>query len=118
METHIGNKIRKIREIKGYSQEYMSSKLGIAQNSYSKMERGETNVDEEKLSQIAIVLEVEKEMIKNFNEQAVFNSCNQSGYINTQNINPLEKLQEVYEKLLAEKDLRIKLLEGMLGEGR
>jgi transcriptional regulator with XRE-family HTH domain len=118
METTIGHKIRKIREIKGLSQEYVSSKLGITQNSYSKIERGETNVDEDKLSQIATALDVDKDVIKNFSEQFIFHSCSQSGYIHTQNINPLEKIQELYGKLLAEKDSRIKLLEKVLYKGK
>ena len=38
MEIKIGAKIRRIRQLKGYSQEYMATSLGITQNSYSKLE--------------------------------------------------------------------------------
>ena len=118
MYQTIGYKIRKIREVKGFSQEYVSSKLGITQKSYSKIESGATKVDEEKLERIAAVLDVEKDVIKNFSEQFVFHSCAQfaAGYINTNHINPLEKMQEVYEKLLSEKDARIKMLERLVKE--
>ena len=34
----LGIKIKKIRESKNYTQEYMSNKLNISQNTYSKIE--------------------------------------------------------------------------------
>ena len=36
----LGIKIKKIRESKNYTQEYMSNKLNISQNTYSKIESG------------------------------------------------------------------------------
>ena len=76
------------------------------------------NPRKEKLERIAAALDVEADVIKNFSEQVVFNSCTQSGYINTNHINPLEKIQEVYKKLLEEKDARIKVLEQLVSKER
>lgn len=114
MQNTIGFKIRKIREIKNISQDYVAKNLGISQAAYSSIESGKTKVPENKLSIIANILEVEPDVIKNFNEQMVFNSCTQSGYINIQNINPIEKIQDLYEKLLAQKELQIKDLKEQL----
>jgi hypothetical protein len=47
------------------------------------------------------------EIIKNFSEQMIFNSCTQAGYLNTQTINPSEQIKELYEKIILEKDLII-----------
>ncbi|MCC8424991.1 helix-turn-helix domain-containing protein [Mucilaginibacter sp. UR6-11] len=50
--------IRKKREQKNYTQEYLAYKLDISQNAYSKIELGYTKITVERLFQIADVLEV------------------------------------------------------------
>lgn len=49
--------IRKQREAKNYTQEYLAAKLKISQNAYSKIELGYTKITLERLFQIAEVLE-------------------------------------------------------------
>lgn len=69
----IGNKIkavavniRKIREHRNYTQEYLAMKLDISQNAYSKIELGYTKITLERLYQIAQILEVDLvELIRN-----------------------------------------------------
>ena len=51
--------IRKIREYREYSQEYLAVKLGISQNAYSKLELSYTRITLERLLQIAYILEVD-----------------------------------------------------------
>ncbi|HTD99333.1 MAG TPA: helix-turn-helix transcriptional regulator [Mucilaginibacter sp.] len=51
--------IRKIREHKNYTQEYLAAKLNISQNAYSKLELGYTKITLERLFHIAIILEVD-----------------------------------------------------------
>jgi hypothetical protein len=55
------------------------------------------------------------EIIKNFSEQMIFNSCTQAGYLNTQTINPSEQIKELYEKIILEKDLIIQEHKVLLG---
>ncbi|MGF7079227.1 helix-turn-helix domain-containing protein [Mucilaginibacter sp. UYCu711] len=50
--------IRKKREAKNYTQEYLAYKLNISQNAYSKIELGYTKITVERLFQIADVLEI------------------------------------------------------------
>ena len=52
----IGFKIKKIRELRNYSQEHMAEKLGISQVSYSRVESGQTKMDLKRLHDIAKVL--------------------------------------------------------------
>jgi transcriptional regulator with XRE-family HTH domain len=54
----ITQKIRRLRELRNYRQEYMAEQLGISQNAYSRLENGETKLDVERLRKIAEVLEV------------------------------------------------------------
>jgi transcriptional regulator with XRE-family HTH domain len=56
---NIAGNIRRIREGKGYTQEYLAMKLGISQNAYSKIELGYTKITLERLFQIAKIIEVE-----------------------------------------------------------
>jgi len=55
----IAGNIRRIREGKGYTQEYLAMKLGISQNAYSKIELGYTKITLERLFQIARIIEIE-----------------------------------------------------------
>jgi len=50
--------IRKKREQKNYTQEYLAYKLNISQNAYSKIELGYTKITVERIFQIAEVLEI------------------------------------------------------------
>jgi transcriptional regulator with XRE-family HTH domain len=51
--------IRKVREHRNYTQEYLAAKLHISQNAYSKIELGYTRITVERLFQIAEVLDVD-----------------------------------------------------------
>lgn len=53
----ITQNIRRIREGKNFSQEYMATRLNISQNTYSKLELGYTALTVERLIQIAAILE-------------------------------------------------------------
>lgn len=54
----IATAIRKKREQKNYTQEYLAYKLNISQNAYSKIELGYTKITVERLFQIGDVLEI------------------------------------------------------------
>ena len=56
MHTH--DKIRSIREQSNWTQEDMAEKLNMSISGYSKIERGETKVNIQKLQQIAEVLNI------------------------------------------------------------
>lgn len=51
--------IRKTREFRNYTQEYLAAKLGISQNAYSKIELAYTKITLERLFHISMILEVE-----------------------------------------------------------
>ncbi|MBF7091998.1 helix-turn-helix transcriptional regulator [Flavobacterium sp. ALJ2] len=121
---HIGRNISRIRELRGMKQEALAIAIGISQQSISNIEGSEI-VDEEKLQKIAEVLGVSAEAIKNFSDEAVFNIIgntvnnhdNASMNANIQyqpTFNPLDKVVELYERLvLAEKE-KVEYLEKLL----
>lgn len=48
--------VRKIRLAKGIKQNYIAERMKISDMAYSRIERGETRLDAEKLKEIAILL--------------------------------------------------------------
>ncbi|OOV17322.1 helix-turn-helix domain-containing protein [Flavobacterium sp. LM4] len=120
---HIGRNISRIRELRGMKQEALAVAIGVSQQSVSNIEGSEI-VDEEKLKAIAEVLGVSAEAIKNYSDETVLNvinntfTSNDSSTINAINIqpnfNPLDKVVELYERLVqAEKD-KVEYLEKIL----
>ncbi|WAC11234.1 helix-turn-helix domain-containing protein [Dyadobacter pollutisoli] len=125
--NHIGHKIGRIRELRGWKQESLAHELNVSQQTVSKIEQSET-VDEELLEQISKILGVSSEGIKNFNEDAVFNyiqnnyeganaSSGTIGIFQHCTFNPIDKLIEVfeenkklYERLLESEREKIELL--------
>jgi transcriptional regulator with XRE-family HTH domain len=53
------DKIKKTRDEKGYTQEFMANRLGISQNSYHKIESGKTKVTVQLLEKVAEIFEVD-----------------------------------------------------------
>lgn len=119
---HIGRNISRIRELKDMKQEALAQAIGTNQQTISAIENSET-VDEQKLIEIAKALEVSVEAIKNFSEEGVVNYFNSfhdnvvtTGSIFATNctFNPLDKVIELYERLVqAEKD-KVEYLEKLL----
>ena len=78
--VHIGQKVKKLRELRNYTQNYMAQEMGITQSAYSKMELGESEITYSKLERISEILGVAVEEIAAFNEQMIFNIMhNQTG---------------------------------------
>jgi transcriptional regulator with XRE-family HTH domain len=76
----IGQKIKKLRELKNLTQSHVANELGITQSAYSKLEMGETEITYQKLTRISEILGMSPEEITSFNEQMIFNVMhNQTG---------------------------------------
>ena len=124
-KNHIGRKISRIRELRDMKQEALAAALGISQQAVSTIENSET-IDEGKLKEIAKALGVSVDGIKNFNEETILNiisntfTSNDSSTINAINVqptfNPIDKVVELYERLVqAEKD-KVSYLEKYFSE--
>lgn len=73
---NIGDKIRKVRELKGFKQEYVAGKLGLSVTAYGNIERNESSLTFDRLEEIAEVLEVSVQDILNIPEQLNIHSVN------------------------------------------
>lgn len=72
-QIRLGQKIRKIREIKGMKQETIANEIGLTLNAYGKLERGETRLTVERLQQISKVFDVPMTSILEMDEGVSFN---------------------------------------------
>lgn len=82
----VGNKIRLLREQKGYSQESLAHELGITQPSYARLEKQDDRISITRLKQIANILKttvselIEERAQKVINQQ---NSEQPSAFVDT-----------------------------------
>jgi len=117
--NNIGINIRKLREKKGFSQEFIAEKLGINQSTYGKLERDMSNITLDRLYKIADVLEEDVTALLDIGKKNIFNNqTNQgNGYVETINNDHkamIEELKLIYDKMLGIKDEQIILLKSLL----
>lgn len=97
MNTTIPAKIKKIRELKGISQDYVASQLEISQRAYSKIETGSTRLRWDHIQDIAKILGIDPMEMIQADESLVFNHCQQSGKFGDLYNNFPKELKEQYE---------------------
>lgn len=93
-------KIKQLRELKNFTQEYMAGHLGISTRAYSKIETGETQLTLNRLNEISAVLGISPIEVLGFDEKQIFNNCKQEGNIGINHINLPEKLINQYEETI------------------
>lgn len=106
----IGEKIRKIRNIRGYSQEYMGTRLKMSQNNYSRIELDQINLTLKTLSEIASVLEVSTEEIMNFSETRLFHAAPRESNAVQNAYAPAPLMSMLQEEIIFLREDRKKLL--------
>lgn len=109
------DKIRRIREYKGYKQEYVAEKLGLTQRAYSSIENGKTQLTVDRLINIAKVLDVSVIEILDLQSSTVFNNnFNNNATHNQGNLifkkDDFEEQRKLYERIIAIKDSEIEFL--------
>jgi len=128
-KVHHGQNIKRLREIMGVKQEALARQLNITQQSFSEMEKREL-IEEATLEKVAEALNVPVGAIKNMTEESVmkfiynFNDKieNKGTFISSHNnyndcsFNPIDKIVELYERILKEKEEKLALTEKLLGK--
>lgn len=125
-ENLVGKKLRILREIHNYTQEYVAEQLNLKQKAYSNLETGEVSINLEKCDQLAKLYKMtpvdllaylhstEKFIIQhntgNKGNTTAGNSVTQ-GEINIHNHGLAEKEKALYEKELTLLKTQIHLLE-------
>ncbi|MBS1595542.1 MAG: helix-turn-helix transcriptional regulator [Bacteroidetes bacterium] len=111
---HIGNNIRRIRELKNIKQHVLASLIGESQQTISKIERT-PQVAEATLDRISKALGVSSHAIRVFSENIAFRSILESNQYESQSelaqINSIDKIFELYERLLNSEKEKQKIYE-------
>lgn len=112
-----GYGVKRLREILGKKQETLAEQLGVSQRTISKLESKET-IEDEMLDKIAQALGVPIQAIMNFSEDSTANFINtfydNSGFNYQCSFNPLDKVIELYERMLQAEKEKVALLEEVL----
>jgi transcriptional regulator with XRE-family HTH domain len=114
---HVGTKIKKVRELRNFTQEYVAEQVGMTTSGYSRIERGEVKVTIERLGQIAKALDLRPHDLTSFDENAFFSS---SGNGNDQRFRKngdqvhLQQVIATYEARIADLKDEIQFLRGVL----
>ncbi|MCE4064221.1 helix-turn-helix transcriptional regulator [Chryseobacterium gleum] len=124
-KIHQGRNIKRFREMLGIKQEALAFELGDDwnQKKISLLEQKET-VESDILAQVAQILKVPAEAIENFDEEQAVNiisntfTSNDASTLNAVNIqptfNPLDKMVELYERMLKQQQEMIDKLEKLI----
>ena len=111
---HLGKNIERICKLTGIKQSDLAKRLNTNQQEISRIEN-KAEIKDELLERISKAIGFPKEVIQAFSDEKLINSINQLGGDGiVQFINPIEKIIELYERQLIEKDKRIALLENQL----
>jgi len=111
----IGENIRRLREFRGYSQEYMAAELNVSQRTYSNIENDSGKVSKNQIEHIAKVLEVDPVFLLTYDDKVVFKNehCEQVGMFNTYNaVSKIER--ELFEKRIEELKEEITFLRSLI----
>ena len=118
-EVHHGRNVKRLREMLGIKQDILAEALKASQQTVSRYECQEV-LEEDILNEIAKVLKIPVEAVKNFDEEMavniISNTFNEQSVAFQYNFNPVNKIIELYEHLLKVKDEKYALLEKLLNE--
>jgi transcriptional regulator with XRE-family HTH domain len=120
MNTSVGNKLKELRKSSGFTLEEICDQLNVSTSTYSRMEKGETATWTSLIDKICSIYKIEPEELLLSEEKYVLINNNQKGGSTTLTgniINNLsEKVIELYERMLFEKDKKIENLEKKLNK--
>ncbi|MCE7057582.1 helix-turn-helix transcriptional regulator [Algoriphagus sp. AGSA1] len=117
MNKHRGRTVAKCRNFKGIKQDSLAQDLNVSQSEMSRIENLE-DIDDNLFAQIAEALGVSPEFLDNFDENSalyhISNNIDNTTITENSNgisqvFNPLDKVIELYERLLASEREKIEL---------
>lgn len=118
-----GYNTKRLREILGVKQEELADKLGLSQQTISKIEQKEI-IEDDMLEKIAKALNIPVQAIRDFSEDSALNiisnsfTSNDSSTLNAINhqctFNTMDKIAELFERLLKAEQEKVQLLQEVL----
>ena len=97
---NLAKNLRKIRELKGLSQQSIASELGISQRQYSRLESGEVDIKLTVIERMCTILDIPITELLTFDETVLFQS----------DTHPTPEQQPIHDDLKALYENQIALL--------
>jgi transcriptional regulator with XRE-family HTH domain len=116
MQVH--EKIKFIRNLKGWSQEEMADKLEMSLNGYGSIERGETDIPYSRLENIAKTMDVELTQLLGLTESTFFRLVDSDNNVisNKPNKQDQQDLIEQQKIIIDSKQEKIELLQQRIND--
>ena len=119
VKMDIGENIRKVRDLKGFSQQSLAESIGLSQKQLSRIETNQVSPTFDTLEKICEALGITLKNLLQFNEDLVFNNVVETqngGEFIAYNNTDIKQIENLYKQLLAEKDKIISMLEAKVNQ--
>lgn len=119
IKMDIGENIRKVRDLKGFSQQALAESIGLSQKQLSRIETNQVSPTFDTLEKICEALGITLKNLLQFNEDLVFNNVVETqngGEFIAYNNTDIKQIENLYKQLLAEKDKIISMLEAKVSQ--
>jgi transcriptional regulator with XRE-family HTH domain len=121
IQEQLASKIKILREVHNYTQEYVAGVLDISQNTYSLLEKGETKLTFDRLSKLADLYHMDLPDLIRLNEQTYIHTithsqgvCSQQVTINQMGQEERDLYQKTIERLESENEKLQQLIEKLM----
>lgn len=127
--SSVAKNLKTLRELHDYTQEYVADYMGVSQNTYSMMERGETRITIDRLETLATLYNMDITDILKLNDSMIIHNLhdvkdnngvvgnNKDITINNNTSEEERKLfRETLERLEKENERLLKIIEQLAGE--
>jgi len=115
---NLGENIKKVRELKNFTQQYLADELGLSLSGYGKIERDQTELTLSRLIRICKILEVDLFILINFNGKDLIKDLNQqngNGYRSPESLKISEDFhQQLIQKYKEENNYLKELVKNLL----
>lgn len=112
MNSNLGAVFRQLRELKGYSQEYVACQLNISQKAYSKLEREEIKIDWKRICEFAGIIEIDPINIVKFDAHDFFKPSEKNKA--QKEVDFSSKIEELYRNHIEHLEEEIRFLRKQL----
>jgi len=118
-KSNHGANVRRWREWRGINQDVLAEQIGVAQTTLSGYEKKE-KLESEIIEKIAKALDIPVEAITDIGEGTNINIINAhdnqsvSAIVNSPSFNPIDKVAELYERLLQSEKEKVEMLQEVL----
>jgi len=113
----LSTRLKILREVHEFTQEYVAGVLNISQNSYCLIEKGETKITIDRLMQLASLYNMDVVDLLKLNEQTYISNINNSS-VNSESVNISSTIndeeREMYKKMIESQRNEIERLHNLL----